>query len=152
MAEFGYAVGDILLCAEKCFQIYQAITDSRKNAPRQVRLLAEEFNRFGIRLRQLRQVLIQAGRTSYQGHEAFKETLKECEEFVEKYAPLNNSDGSRLGRGYRTVTWTMEDKTVERLRAQVAGHVMDIIMFQSNLLMCAIRDPFAPTPSRSRNI
>lgn len=135
MIQFGYSVGDIILLAEKSYKLYQAVNDGRKNASRQARLLAEEFKRFSCRLADLERVLTQYGRSSYVGMQAFAATLEECEEFVQKYSSLNDDSARALKRGYRIGTWTIEEKNIERLRTQVAGHVQDIILFENSLMM-----------------
>ena len=132
---FGYSVGDFITAADKSFQLFQAVIDSRKNAPRQVQLLAAEFDQFGNRLKDLHRILTQYGQSSYVGLQASDRTLEECQEFVQRYAALNDKGANKLKRGFQFARWTTEDKNVNRLRAQVTGHIQDMVLFENGMMM-----------------
>ncbi|KAI9669768.1 MAG: hypothetical protein M1829_005023 [Trizodia sp. TS-e1964] len=135
---FGYSVGDVLLLAEKLHDLCIALNDSRRNAPRQIQLLAAEFGRYGDRLQDLHQTLLRYGQAPNSGSVSFEDTLKECDEFLAKYSPLSDSGSNKIKWLYRVATWTTEEKTIQRLRDQVAGHVHDIGMDSNNLMIASV--------------
>ena len=132
---FGYSVGDFLFLADKAYSIFTAIHDSKDNAPRQLQLLADRFARFGQRLRELDRTLKQYETPTYDGFKAFKHTLDDCDDFIRKYAALNNPNAPVWQRWLKSGLYTKETDKVKQLQAQADGHVHDIICFQNNLTM-----------------
>jgi hypothetical protein len=119
---FGWSAGDIVKLIEFSVTIYQAFNDSRKNSSRQFQLLCDEFGRFHTCLELLRDLLEEHNKKLYFGHDEFKATLKECNEFLQKYTVLGERRRS-VSKFLKTIEWTTEDKgTINRLLTAVRGH------------------------------
>jgi hypothetical protein len=132
---FGWSAGDIVKLIEASVVIYQAFNDARKNSSRQFQLLTDEFKRFHVCLELLRHLLEEHNKNLYFGYEQFEATLKECEDFLQKYAVLGDRPFS-FAKFVRTIEWTIDEKrTINRLRTAVHGHahVIDLYVGYMNL-------------------
>jgi adenylate kinase family enzyme len=121
-AGLGWSVGDIIKLVEVSLVVYQAFNDARTNSSRQFQLLTDEFGRFHTCLELLHNVLEEHNKRLYFGHEHFKATLQECQDFLAKYSVLGDRRNSFV-RFIKTIGWTTEERgTINRLRTAVHGH------------------------------
>lgn len=128
MTPIGWSVGDIIKLVEVSAKVYAAFQDARQNSSRQVQILVDEFTRFHQFLVQLKQLLDKYHKPLL-GYEGFKETLKECEEFLKPYSDRLIDRKKSIAKGWATIKFVWEDKDVERLRKQVAGHVQSLQLY-----------------------
>lgn len=128
---FGWSAGDVAKLIEVSFIVYRAFNDARKNASREFELLTDEFQRFHTSLELIHALLHKHDKTLYFGHNQFKATLEECQEFLSKYAVLGERRLS-VARILRTIGWTTEEKsTINRLRTAVHGHARVLQLYTS---------------------
>jgi hypothetical protein len=119
---FGWSAGDVIKLIEISVVVYQAFNDARKNSSRQFQLLTNEFGRFKTCLELLHNLLQEHNQKLYFGHDQFKATLEECQEFLLKYSVLGERRNSVV-KFFRTIGWTTEEKgTINRLVTAVHGH------------------------------
>jgi adenylate kinase family enzyme len=132
---FGWSAGDMIKLIEVSIVVYQAFQDARKNSSRRFQLLTDEFGRFHTCLRLLHDLLEEHNKKLYFGHDQFKATLEECQEFLQKYSVLGERRSS-VAKFLKTIGWTMEEKgTINRLLMAVHGHahVIDLYTGYMNL-------------------
>ncbi|KAI9828122.1 MAG: hypothetical protein M1832_003649 [Thelocarpon impressellum] len=137
---FGFSISDIILLADKANDIHKSINDKQENAPRQLRLLGEQFGRFGKRLRELCRTLEQYESPRYDGYAAFKRTLDECQDFVSRFGALNDPGANAVHRWLRSGKYTFENERIKQLQLQADSHVQDIIVFQNNLTLATVSE------------
>ena len=119
---FGWSAGDVIKLIEVSYIVYQAFNDARKNSSRQFQLLSDEFGRFHICLELVHSLLAEHNKKLYFGHDQFKATLEECQEFLSKYSVLGDRRSSVV-KFFKTIGWTTEEKgTISRLITAVHGH------------------------------
>ncbi|OCK82251.1 hypothetical protein K432DRAFT_229778 [Lepidopterella palustris CBS 459.81] len=126
---FGWSPGDLVKLIELSTRVYSALADAQKNSSNQVKLLVKEFNRFHEFLKALSRLLERYGRPLPFGSDDFKETLKECEKFIQPYADALIDRRPSITYAYHAVKFVSEDKDVERLRKQVDGHVQSLKLY-----------------------
>ena len=135
MPAFGWSAGDIVKLLEASYVIYQAFNDARKNSSRQFQLLSDEFARFHTCLELLHSLLKKHGKNLYFGHDQFKATLEECQEFLSKYSVLGDRRNSVV-KFFKTIGWTTEEKgTISRLVMAVHGHAHVIGLYTGYLTL-----------------
>ena len=118
----GWSATDIIKLIELSVVIYQAFNDARKNSSRRFQLLSDEFGRFHTCLGLLHALLKEHNKRLYFGHDQFKATLEECQEFLQKYSVLGERRNS-FSKFIKTIEWTTEEKsTINRLLAAIHGH------------------------------
>jgi hypothetical protein len=122
----GCSVGDIIKIVEISTTIYRAFQDAHQNSSRQVQILASEFKRFHEFLIQLKQLLDRHGKPLPFGYDGFLETLAECEKFLGPYCDRLIDRKRSMQKMWSTVKFGFDDKDVDRLRKQVAGHVQSL--------------------------
>ena len=132
---FGYSIGDFIVLANKANDIFDAIHHKERNAPRQIRILADQFDQFGKRLKELGLMLQRYDISTFDGLDGFEETLNECARWIDKYEALNDPSSAIWKRWLKDGLYTNEQKTVQRLQAQVSGHVQNISLFQNNVML-----------------
>lgn len=113
---------------EVSFVIYRAFQDAHKNSSRQFQLLVDEFARFHTSLELLKSLLEEHNKKLYFGYDQFKDTLKECKEFLDGYSVLAERRIS-IGKIFQTIGWTTEDATIRRLVGAVRGHAHVINLY-----------------------
>ncbi len=122
MAAFGWSAGDLVKLIEVSVGVYTAFNDARKNSSRQFQLLTDEFGRFHTCLELLRNLLEEHNKKLYFGHDQFKATLDERQEFLLKYSVLGDRRRSVV-KFFKMIGWTNEEKgTINRLLTAVHGH------------------------------
>ncbi len=132
---FGWSAGDVVKLIEISYIVYQAFNDARKNSSRQFQLLSAEFGRFHMCLELLHNLLTKYNKELYFGHDQFLATLKECQEFLTKYAVLGEQRSSVM-KFFKTIGWTTEERgTISRLITAVHGHAHVIGLYTGYLTL-----------------
>jgi hypothetical protein len=130
----GYSASDVFHILNKTIDICKRIHD----APKDVKELAGELERFQDSFKQLLNVLERFKRPVEDGYTAFGSTLDECRKFIGQYEALNDPNAGRLrqaGVAVKYVFDTTWSKPVESIRAQFAHHVQNILVRLQTLSM-----------------
>ncbi|KAF2088729.1 hypothetical protein K490DRAFT_63943 [Saccharata proteae CBS 121410] len=132
MMDLGYSISELINLGINLKRIYDSFFAVYDNAPNRIRQLMRLVERFTSQLCELDWILKRTGR-EYPGQDDFKETLEECQSFIEEYrATLDR----RSPRGVvQTALYTFDKEKVEWLLNRISIHVQGIGFFTNNLLL-----------------
>ncbi|KAI9812244.1 MAG: hypothetical protein M1832_000476 [Thelocarpon impressellum] len=131
---------DFMLLARKAYDIYKAINDRQESVPRQLQLLGDELRHLDERLRELCRALEQHETSTYDGYDAFKRTLDECQDFVDRFIAFNRPGAIAVRRWLSIGKYTFDYDSIKSLQLEAAGHVQYIIFVQNNLALATVSE------------
>ena len=137
----GFSVTDLIQAVCHIKTVYDAFFNKYTNSAVQVRGLADRIQQFQTNLQAHKEIIEKRG-LEYSGYVAIKNTLDECEDFLEKYKGVLEKKISVV-KVWRTGRFPYEQDVVARLQKDIESHGLNILHFNMNILLYVISDYIA---------
>jgi hypothetical protein len=116
---FGWSAGDIFALVQVCYKVVENCTDGLVSALIQVSNLRQEVREFGQALEHLQVHLTEAHELAYLNFDPIEKTLKNCNDWLERYKQLQRPDehSTILGTsgGEKTRIWRAKPKDLREV-------------------------------------
>jgi hypothetical protein len=140
----GFSVSDLIQAVGHIKTVYDAFFNKYTNSVVQVRSLANRIQQFQTNLQAHKEIIENRG-LEYSGYIAIKNTLDECEDFLEKYKGVLEKKISVV-KVWRTGRFPYDQDIVARLQKDIESHGLNILHFNMNILLCVISDYVSCSP------
>ena len=135
MAVPGFSVTDLIQALGQAKLLYDAFFDKYTNSAVQVKHLADDIKRFQANLQEHINI-VERGGLEYSGYAAASQTLASCYCFLHEYKDILVEPRRKSPMvAYQTAKFTLDQKEVTELRAQIERHKTDMLHSSINVLL-----------------
>lgn len=146
MAVPGFSVSDLIQALGQAKLVYDAFFNKYTNTASQLRSLRDDIEMFRERVTE-HQKTVQAHGLDYSGYRAAASTVEACCDFLERYRAAETRRKRSFAGAFQTAKYVFDADEVERLRAQIAAHRDNLMLFSLNYVLL-VTDRKTPTSAQ----